>query len=100
VLANFSPAVADRVKELKQIMRDHLYRHPRVVHMNEEAGRVLTGLFEAYLSDPKLIPAHVRERGERDGEPLPQVIADYIAGMTDRFALDEHRRLFNQQDGV
>ena len=99
-LACFSPPMAKQVTELKQIMRDRLYRHYRVVRMTEKAGRVLARLFESYMSEPRQLPEHAVMRVERDGEPLPRVIADYIAGMTDRFALDEYRKLFDPDERV
>ncbi|MGD0291620.1 MAG: deoxyguanosinetriphosphate triphosphohydrolase [Candidatus Binataceae bacterium] len=99
-LAAFSPGVGVQVDELKQIMRDRLYRHYRVSRMTEKAGRVLARLFEAYMSEPRQIPAHVLARVEVDGEPLARVVADYIAGMTDRFALDEYRKLFDPDERV
>jgi dGTPase len=99
-LASFSPAIAKQVTELKQIMRDRLYRHYRVIRMTEKAGRVLARLFETYMNEPRQLPDHVLVRTVRDGEPLPRVIADYIAGMTDRFALDEYRKLFDPDERV
>ena len=99
-LAAFSPGVGVQVDELKQIMRDRLYRHYRVSRMTEKAGRVLARLFEAYMSEPRQIPAHVLARVEVDGEPLARVVADYIAGMTDRFALDEYRKLIDPDERV
>jgi dGTPase len=98
-LASFSPPVARQVTELKQIMRDRLYRHYRVIRMTEKAGRVLARLFETYMNEPRQLPAHVLERAKHD-EPLARVIADYIAGMTDRFALDEYRKLFDPDERV
>jgi dGTPase len=97
-LAVFGPEVGERVKELRQIMRDRLYRHYRVSRMTEKAGRVLARLFETYLAEPRQIPEHVLARS--DQEPLARVIADYIAGMTDRFALDEYRKLFDPDERV
>jgi dGTPase len=99
-LAAFSPAMLPRVDEMKQIMRDRLYRHYRVSRMTEKAGRVLARLFETYMAEPRQMPEHVLARAERDGEPIPRVIADYIAGMTDRFALDEYRKLFDPDERV
>lgn len=99
-LAEFSPAMAVQVGELKQIMRERLYRHYRVVRMTEKAGRVLERLFEAYMSEPRQMPGHVLALHEHDGEPLPRVVADYIAGMTDRFALDEYKKLFDPDERV
>jgi dGTPase len=99
-IAAFGDDVDAQVVELKQIMRDRLYRHYRVNRMTEKAGRVLERLFETYMAEPRQIPAHVLARVEVDGEPLPRVIADYIAGMTDRFALDEYRKLFDPDERV
>jgi dGTPase len=99
-LTAFSPAMAPRVEELKQIMRDKLYRHYRVSRMTEKAGRVLVQLFQTYMAEPRQMPAHVLARNERGGEPIARVVADYIAGMTDRFALDEYRKLFDPNERV
>jgi dGTPase len=76
---------------------DNLYRHYRVVRMAEKAKRVMTELFEAYMSEPHQLPPHVLAR-QNAGDPLARVVADYIAGMTDRFALEEHRKLFDPSE--
>jgi dGTPase len=99
-IASFSPSATEQVNELKEIMRDRLYRHYRVSRMTEKAGRVLARLFETYMAAPRQIPEHVLSRVNKDGEPLARVIADYIAGMTDRFALDEYRKLFDPDERV
>ncbi|HZO83152.1 MAG TPA: deoxyguanosinetriphosphate triphosphohydrolase [Candidatus Binataceae bacterium] len=99
-LAGFSPAMAPMVEELKQLMRERLYRHYRVSRMTGKAARVLEALFNAYMGDPHQLPDHILRRVEADGEPLARVIADYIAGMTDRFALDEYRKLFDPDERV
>jgi dGTPase len=99
-LANFGPAMAPMVEELKQLMRERLYRHYRVSRMTGKAGRVLERLFETYLGEPRQMPDHVLRRIEVDGEALARVVADYIAGMTDRFALDEYRKLFDPDERV
>ena len=100
VLSNFSADIGAQVAELKEIMRDRLYRHYRVSRMTEKAGRVVARLFETYMAEPRQMPEHVLVRAEHDGEPLPRVVADYIAGMTDRFALDEYRKLFDPDERV
>jgi dGTPase len=97
-LAGFGLEISEQVKELRQIMRDRLYRHYRVTRMTEKAGRVLARLFETYIAEPRQIPEHVLARAE--DESLARVIADYIAGMTDRFALDEYRKLFDPDERV
>ena len=99
-LAVFSPAMGAAVDELKQIMAERLYRHYRVIRMTEKAGRVLQQLFQAYMSEPRQMPGHVLTQHERDGEPIARVVADYIAGMTDRFALDEYKKLFDPDERV
>jgi dGTPase len=99
-LASFGPAMAAQVSELKALMHQRLYHHYRVSRMTEKAGRVLARLFEAYLAEPRQIPPHVLARTETDGDSIARVIADYIAGMTDRFALDEYRKLFDPDERV
>jgi dGTPase len=98
VLAGFGAEVGQAVKELKQIMRDRLYRHYRVSRMTEKAGRVLAQLFDAYMSEPRQIPEHILAHTSHNS--LPRVVTDYIAGMTDRFALDEYRKLFDPDERV
>ncbi len=85
--------------ELKAFLMKHLYRHHRVMRMAAKAGKVITGLFEAYMAEPAQLPPHVLARQEQ-GETVPRVIADYIAGMTDRFALEEYRKLFDPLERV
>jgi len=99
-LASFSPAMARQVAELKQLMNEKLYRHFRVLRMTQKAGRLLTQLFHAYMEEPAQIPPHVAQRMETAGDSTARVIADYIAGMTDRFALDEYRKLFDPDERV
>jgi dGTPase len=68
--------------------------------MTEKAGRVLARLFETYLAEPGQMPEHILKRAEQDHEPIARVVADYVAGMTDRFALDEYRKLFDPDERV
>jgi dGTPase len=99
-LAGFSTAMGPQVDEIKQVMRDRLYRHYRVSRMTEKAGRVLARLFNTYMTEPRQMPEHVLARADRDGDPISRAVADYIAGMTDRFALDEYRKLFDPNERV
>lgn len=80
--------------ELKTFLMQNLYRHYRVVRMAVKAQKVMGDLFQAYMDEPAQLPPHIAARRQK-GETLARVIADYIAGMTDRFALDEHRKLFD-----
>jgi dGTPase len=86
--------------ELKRYLRDHLYRHYRVLRMTNKARKVVRDLFEVMLEDVDLMPTEhqaaarrLEAEGGRAGRA--RAVADYIAGMTDRFAILEHRRLFN-----
>jgi dGTPase len=90
-LVAFSEPVRAEADTLKHFLRDHLYRHYQVMRMTEKARRVVRDLFEAFLNEPRLLPTGHRLRAERD---RPRAIADYVAGMTDRYAMKEHRRLF------
>ncbi len=92
-LVGYSPDMARRVKELKDFLFTNMYRHYRVVRMGDKAGRVLRDLFLSYVGEPLTLPAHYQERIPHDG--VHRVVCDYIAGMTDRFAVDEHRKLFD-----
>ncbi|MGH7822316.1 MAG: deoxyguanosinetriphosphate triphosphohydrolase [Candidatus Binatia bacterium] len=98
-LVEFAPSMAEQVRELKSLLFDRLYSHYRVRRMAVKADRIMSGLFETYMAEPRQMPPHVFGRIEK-GEPLPRVVADYIAGMTDRFALDEYRKLFDPYEKV
>jgi dGTPase len=90
-LIAFSARIREESDELKRFLRENLYRHYRVVRMSGKAHRIVTELFAALHSDNRLLPPEFKERA---GEDAPRAIADYIAGMTDRYAILEHRRLF------
>jgi dGTPase len=98
-LAEFSPDTKLAVALLKARLMKRLYQHQRVRRMGAKARRVMTGLFEAYMDDPHQLPEHVVARAA-DERPMPRVIADYIAGMTDRFALDEYAKLYDPYEKV
>lgn len=93
-LVSFSPELEAKRFELKSFLMEHLYRHYRVMRMAVKARKVMADLFRAYMDEPAQLPPHISGRW-RAGEDRARVIADYIAGMTDRFALDEHRKLFD-----
>ena len=91
-LIAFSDEVRARATGLKRFLFDNLYRHYRVLRMTSKAARIVAELFEAFDADPRLLPAEHRRKGDERGRH--RAIADYIAGMTDRYAIKEHRRLF------
>jgi len=99
-LVGFSAEVEEQRQELKRFLMDNLYRHYLVNRMMVKAQRVVADLFHAYRSEPALLPPHILQRREREGETLERIICDYIAGMTDRFALQEHRKLFDPEERV
>lgn len=94
----FSTQVAQEAKVLKQFLYEHLYRHYLVNRMSHKAKNTVKEIFAVMLAEPNLIPPDYRvNRGHDEEQWMMQQtrrIADYIAGMTDRFAMREHRRLF------
>jgi len=94
-LAGFSPAIREEALALKQFLHANLYRHFLVERMTSKARRIVTDLFEAFYTTPRLLPPEHLARAEND---RPRAIADYIAGMTDRYAIREHKRLFSVGD--
>lgn len=92
-LIGFSVAMYEENRALKAFLRDNLYRHHEVLRMTNKAQRVIGDLFSALIAEPRLLPPQYLEQGERNG--LERTVADYIAGMTDRYAVKEHRRLFS-----
>jgi dGTPase len=99
-LVEFSTAMGERHRVLKAFLSEHLYHHHRVTRMTQKADRIMTALFEVYMGEPRQLPPHVTRRVEEEGETMPRVIADYIAGMTDRFALEEYKKLFDPYERV
>jgi dGTPase len=98
-LAGFSVAMAERNRQLKQVLLQRLYTHYRVMRMAMKAQKIMTDLFQTYMDEPQQMPPHIHQRIET-GEPKARVVADYIAGMTDRFALDEYKKLFDPYERV
>lgn len=89
----FSEDMHRRNRQLKDFLYANLYRHHRVVRMQVKAERILTDLFTAYRAEPTILPKHVQDQVDTFG--LERTICDYIAGMTDRFATEEHQKLFD-----
>lgn len=90
---SFGENMHRRNRQLKDFLYANMYRHHRVVRMAQKAERIITDLFNAYEAEPAILPSHVQEWIEDRG--LFCTICDYIAGMTDRFAVQEHQRLFD-----
>ncbi len=95
-LVGFSTEIAADTKSLKEFLFAHMYRHTKVNRMTSKARRVVRDLFNLLLAEPELLPEDWRGGGiAGDKIRTARRVADYIAGMTDRFALDEHSRLFD-----
>jgi dGTPase len=98
-LVDFSSAMQELNRQLKAALAEHLYAHYRVTRMAMKAQKIITGLFEAYMSEPRQMPPEARRRMAPGDEPT-RAIADYIAGLTDRSALDEYRKLYDPLERV
>ncbi|MGB5540021.1 MAG: deoxyguanosinetriphosphate triphosphohydrolase [Gammaproteobacteria bacterium] len=99
-LISFSEAMREKNRELKRFLRTRLYRHYRVHRMTSKAAQTITALFNTFFKDPRLLPddayRHVQELQSAGGDSgQARAIADYIAGMTDRYAIAEYDRVFN-----
>ena len=92
-LVGFGHAMERKNAELKLFLLEHLYRHYRVIRMAEKARRIIHDLFKVYADSPRQMPPGFSTRLATEG--MSRVVCDYIAGMTDRFALEEHRKLFD-----
>ena len=101
-LVGFSPAMSDVDRAIKGFLYPRMYRHPRVMKVRREAGGVVRRLFDHFVAEPAEMPGEwgaAARRILRTPAPEPRfmrLVCDYIAGMTDRYALSEHRRLFGE----
>ncbi len=98
MLVGFSEEMDERRGELKEFLYRRLYRHYRVVRMAGKARRVVSELFSAYLETPDGLPRWVQDRVTAEG--LHRAICDYLAGMTDRYAIEEYAKLFDPETRV
>jgi dGTPase len=102
-LASFSPEVRAENLQLKEFLSERLYRHHKVLRMTSKARRVLKELFSAFMEDVKLMPDEHRDiarkaEQQHGASGRARAVADYVAGMTDRYAILEHRRLFDPSE--
>jgi dGTPase len=99
-LIGFSDVTRELNHTLKTFLREHVYKHYKVRRMTAKARRVISTLFDAFFNDPSLMPDEHRQtatrlEGTMGSAGRARSVADYIAGMTDRYAILEHRRLFD-----
>jgi dGTPase len=95
-LVGFSRDMAEDLGELRRFLMERMYRHYRVNRTRSQAKRLLADMFKLFMAEPDTLPTEWQERAlARDETGRARVVCDYIAGMTDRFAIEEHRRLFH-----
>ena len=95
-LVAFSAQMNENERVLKLFLSRALYRHPRIEEIMDRARRVVRDLFESHMNDPKLLPDDWREAMQDPSEARrARHVCDFIAGMTDRYALERHKRLFD-----
>jgi dGTPase len=93
----FSAEMAEADRGIKAFMFPNVYRHPRIMEVRAEAAAAIERLFDAFIADPALMPGgRAQAAVESADAEVARIVCDYIAGMTDRFALAEHRRLFGE----
>ncbi len=92
-VVRFSEQMQENNRELKDFLFKNLYKNHRVIRMQVKAERIISELFSAYQKDPMMLPEHIQSGIEQKG--LERSICDYLAGMTDRYAIDEYEKLFN-----
>jgi dGTPase len=97
-VTQFSEATRKLNSELREFLFEKMYRHYRMIRMADKAKRIITQLFGAYLEDSNQLPPEFRYRFKDENKM--QLICDYIAGMTDRFALQEYKKLFDPFERV
>jgi dGTPase len=92
-LIRYSLRLLKANKALRKFLYKNLYYHPSVASANQHACQLLRSVFQAYLRNPRLLGEGTAQRVKRDG--LPRAVCDYLSGMTDRYLLEEHERLFS-----
>jgi dGTPase len=97
-VVGFSPEMTEILAALRRHLHAHMYRHYKVNRMMSQASRVVEDLFDIYVGNPGVLPTGIQDRlPGTDRSDVARTVCDHIAGMTDRFAVEEHRRLFTVQ---
>jgi len=92
-ILSHSPDLREKHGQMRKFLEENMYAHFRVIRMAQKAARVIECLFRSYMKEPRQLPPYPRSRMDR--EPLEVIVCDYIAGMTDRYALLEYQKLFD-----
>ena len=95
---DFSPSMNEKRRPMRDVLMNKLYRHYRVIRMSNKASRFLRALFNVYSDDPRQLPPQAQDEIEKRGKY--RVICDYMAGMTDRYALDQYKKFFEPYERV
>ena len=96
-IACFSAEQLEMNLELKAFLLKNFYHHPRVMRMAYKANHMLTAIFGAYVEEPRQLPWEMQERMAQGPDSPQRVMCDYIAGMTDRYAIQDYKRLFDPE---
>lgn len=96
-LVEFSSKVFDEIEAIRGFLRENLYQHSRVTSKEREIGNMVRRLFDHYLDDPKRLPNDWRDSGDSEDSDPHQIVCDYVAGMSDQFALDLHKKISDVQ---
>ena len=99
-LVQFSRPMLEDLGALRQFLMERMYRHPQVNQSRQQARQVLADLFARFMADPAAMPPEWASRAAGDEAARARAVCDYIAGMTDHYAFEEHRRLFGPHEGV
>ncbi len=96
-LVTFSSGMTENIKTIKQFLNENMYKHYKVCRMTSKAKRVVADLFNMLYNEPECLPTEWRNKAKasKTDKERSEVVADFIAGMTDRFAMDEHKKLFD-----
>ena len=93
LILSHSLELRKKYEQMRVFLQENMYAHYRVIRMAQKATRVIEDLFNSYIKEPKQLPPHVYDKADKT--PIEIVVCDYIAGMTDRFALLEYQKLFD-----
>ncbi|MCK5260330.1 MAG: deoxyguanosinetriphosphate triphosphohydrolase [Candidatus Omnitrophica bacterium] len=100
-VVSFSPSMEKERKVLQKVLEEKLYQHYRVIRMTDKARRIIKDLFKVYMKTPEQLPEKIYHRARKHTKNQKyKIICNHIASMTDRFAIDEHKRLFDPDEKV
>lgn len=99
VLVQFSGETLEQLARLRKFLHERMYRHYRVNRTRSQAKRILHELFDLFMAEPEVLPTEWLDKARGDNQVRARTVCDYIAGMTDRYAIEEHRKIFRMEIG-